>query len=84
MATTVHLPPDLLDVVDKHARDLGVSRNKFIVQALRQAIQERAAWSPGFVNELTLAADDTEGQNLVDEMTRAIAANRTRKAPPEL
>jgi hypothetical protein len=48
MATTVHIPKLLLDAVDRRARALKVSRNRFIVRTLEQEIAERKDWSPGF------------------------------------
>lgn len=84
MATTVHLPPDLLESVDKQANSLGLSRNRFIIEALKKAIEAQVAWSSGFLQELSAAAHDEDGRDLIDQMIQAIAANRTRKTHPEL
>jgi metal-responsive CopG/Arc/MetJ family transcriptional regulator len=84
MATTVHLPRGLLDSVDKRAGELGMSRNRYIILALEKAIEEETGWSPPFLEELAAAADDDESRELIDEMMKAITANRTRKDHPEL
>ncbi|HJS73072.1 MAG TPA: ribbon-helix-helix protein, CopG family, partial [Vicinamibacteria bacterium] len=34
MATTVHLPPELMERVDRRAQELGMSRNLYIRRAL--------------------------------------------------
>ncbi len=49
MPTTVHIPPTLLKSVDRRAKALGVSRNRLIVRALEQAINERVRWAPEFL-----------------------------------
>jgi predicted DNA-binding protein len=43
MPTTVHLPPELIERVDRRARELGVSRNLYIRRALERAIDEEAS-----------------------------------------
>lgn len=84
MATTVHLPPDLLEQVDRRAGDLGMSRNRYIRKALEQALRSETAWSGRFLDMLKEAGEDREGQRAVDEMRRAIASRRSRKKPPAL
>lgn len=84
MATTVHLPRDLLDAVDKQAGELGMSRNRYIILALERAIEEETGWSPDFLVELAAAAEDAAGRELIEEMMEAITAQRTRKPHPEL
>lgn len=84
MATTVHLPRDLLDAVDKQAGELGMSRNRYIMLALERAIEEETGWSPKFLEELAAAAEDEDGRELIAEMMEAITAHRTRKPHPEL
>ncbi|MCE7874452.1 ribbon-helix-helix protein, CopG family [bacterium CPR1] len=45
-ATTIHIPTSLLEVVDRRARTEGISRNRFILNALQRALAEDDAWSP--------------------------------------
>ena len=84
MATTVHIPPELLKRVDKRAGELGISRNRYIVSALERAIQEETTWSRHFLDALSEAAADTESHGAVEDMMQAIASGRSRKRPPEL
>lgn len=84
MSTTVHLPPELLDSVDRRARDLRMSRNRYIIRALERTLREEEGWSPRFLDALLAAEEDEEAQAAVEEMRSAIAVSHTRKAPPEL
>jgi predicted transcriptional regulator len=82
MATTVHLPPDLLEALDRRARELQISRNRLITRTLRAGLEERDSWSPAFIEAITdVSAAD---QRKVDEMLRAIDAGRSSKGPLEL
>ncbi len=84
MSTTVHLPPNLLKQVDYRASELRLSRNRYIIRALERSLETETRWSPRFVEELAVAREDEEGLQALAEMTAAIAAHRTRKAPPQL
>jgi predicted transcriptional regulator len=84
MATTVHLPPSLLESVDHRAYELGLSRNRYIIRALEHALASETRWSPQFVETLAEARSDDEGRAALAEMTAAIATRRTRKGPPPL
>lgn len=80
MPTTIHLPDDLLDRVDARAKRLRVTRNRYVVDALRKALADQTEWSPSFLEELSRMRP-IEG---VDELLEGIEAHRTRKAPPRL
>ncbi len=82
MATTVHIPKDLLEAVDDRARTLKLSRNRFIIRALSQMLSEDDDWSPGFLEALE-SADESDAA-AVDEMLEAIKNRRTSKKPVEL
>ena len=84
MTTTVHLPADLLESVDHQARELGMSRNRYIIRALKSALDSETRWSPRFVSELEAARLDEGGRKALAEMRAVLAKNRTRKDPPEL
>lgn len=84
MTTTVHLPVDLLESVDRLARELGMSRNRYIMRALKSALDSETRWSPRFVGELEAARSDEEGREALEEMRAGLSKNRTRKGPPEL
>ena len=84
MPTTIYLPPELLKEVDGHAKGLGMSRSKYIVRALKRAIEQESSWSRDFLEALASASEDREGSELIDEMMTAIHASRASKGPPEL
>ncbi len=84
MATTVHLPPDLLQSVDRQAVGSGLSRNRYIIRALQKALEEETGWSRRLLDTLAEAREDTESHEILDDMMRAIAARQSRKGPPEL
>ena len=84
MATTVHLPGDLLQSVDERAQELGISRNRYIVRALKKAVAEETTWSNEFLRMLDTAAHDRETHREIDRMNKAISAGRTRKRAPNL
>lgn len=84
MPTTVHLPTTLLDSVDQRARELGLSRNRYIIRALEHSLVAETQWSPRLVETLTAAREDEEARRDVEAMVADIARNRTRKTPPAL
>ena len=84
MSTTVHLPLQLLAMVDRRALDLGVSRNRYIIRALERTVAVETRWSAAFVAELAAARADSEGCGALADLRAAVAAGRTRKGPPAL
>jgi predicted transcriptional regulator len=83
MPTTVHIPDTLLKSVDRRARALGVSRNRLIIRALEQAVGERSAWTPEFLERLR-HVDDEETVAAVDELVEAVKQARRSKRPRTL
>lgn len=84
MTTTVHLPEDLLESVDHQAKELGMSRNRYIIRALKSALDSETRWSPRFVGELEAARSDEEGRDALAEMRAVLSKSRTRRDPLEL
>jgi predicted transcriptional regulator len=80
VATTVHIPDELLAKVDERAKAMKMARNRYIVEALRKALSEQSEWSPAFLEKL----DELEPIDGMDELEAAILANRTRKPAPRL
>jgi hypothetical protein len=80
--TSVHIPAALLDALDRHARRLGVSRNRVIVRALERELERGTGWSPGFFDALEAANPQDAGA--VTQMLGDIRARRTSKAAPKL
>ena len=83
MTTTVHLPPALLERVDKRARSLKLSRNQFVRRALDHLLAHETEWSGRFLSTLEEAATDEDGRREVDDIMRSVA-RRSRKGPPRL
>ena len=79
MATTVHIPDELLAALDRRATELGTSRNRLIVRAVEQSLREPAAWPPGFLDRFLSVT--TEQKAAVEEMMQAIVQNRRSKPP---
>jgi len=82
MATTVHLPSDLLSAIDRKARALRVSRNRLIVRALEREVAGGSEWSPGFFDRL--GEVDAETSEIVDDMLAAVRRARLSKRPRPL
>ncbi|HUF47187.1 MAG TPA: ribbon-helix-helix protein, CopG family [Vicinamibacterales bacterium] len=82
MPTTVHIPPALLKSVDRRARALGLSRNRLIVRALEQAVTERRAWAPEFLDRLRSVDDET--REAADELLSAVKQARRSRRPRQL
>jgi metal-responsive CopG/Arc/MetJ family transcriptional regulator len=76
MPTSVHLPPKLLEAVDRKAKSLRISRNQLVVQALEREVQD-GEWSAGFFERLANA--DSETSRAVDDMMRDIRKARRSK-----
>ena len=79
MATSVHIPPTLLEAVDRRARALRISRNRLIVKALERELAEGEEWSAGFFERSR--AVDPEEASAVDDMLAAVRARRRSKEP---
>jgi len=84
MPTTVLVPADLLDSVDLRAKELGMSRDRFVIRALERAIHEEVEWSEDFVKALAAATRDNESASVVDEMRGAISSGLRSKRPTQL
>ncbi|MYN64827.1 MAG: hypothetical protein F4X11_07355 [Acidobacteria bacterium] len=78
----MHLPVDLLASVDRQARALAMSRNRYIIRALERALATETGWSAEFLEALGSARADVEGRREMEDLRVAVAAGRTRKGPP--
>lgn len=82
MPTTVHIPPVLLEAIDRRAKALRLSRNRLIVRALARELNEPSGWSPEFLDRLRDV--DAETADAVDELLVAVTRARRSKRPREL
>ncbi len=80
MATTIHLPPPLLERIDQCAQRQRLSRNRFIRQSLEKTTQEQMDWSPAFLAELDHFTP-LDGDN---ELLEIIQRHRSSKSAPVL
>jgi hypothetical protein len=80
--TSVRLPDELVEALDRRAAALGLTRSQLIVQAVEQALADGSAWSPGFLKAIGTPRPELE--EAVDEMLGAIRTRRSRKEPPGL
>ena len=80
MATTVHIPADLLKMVDERAKLLSLNRNRFIVEAIKRALADQSTWSPEFLEFLRALQPLAASNAFVAD----IHANRRSKAGPVL
>ena len=82
MPTSIHIPKGLLVAVDRRAKQLGMSRNRFIVRALERDISKDAEWSPGFFEKF--APLNREDAAALDETLAVVRDHRRSKKPPIL
>jgi len=82
MPTSVHLPTELLEAVDKRARALKISRNQLVVRALEREVRGGNDWSPGFFE--TLASSSPELTKDVDDLLAHVRQTRHSKSARRL
>jgi predicted transcriptional regulator len=82
MATSVHLPKDLLEAVDRKARALRISRHQLVVRALERELRSGMDWSPGFFERLSQS--DPGLAKDVDELLQAVQQARRSKPARQL
>jgi hypothetical protein len=56
MATTVHLPPDIIAWLDREALRQGVTRNRLITNIIGREMNARDDWSYGLFPTLVESA----------------------------
>ena len=84
VATTVHIPKKLLEQVDARAKSLGVSRNRLVVEALRDKVRARDAWPAELLATLATPVDGATAK-AADDLDDAIRrGRRSRKKAPAL
>ena len=79
-STTVHLPDVLLSKIDKIVKEIGISRNRFIIKACEEALKENAGrWPEGFFEPDLSAANLKLLREGVAEMEDAIMQMRRNR-----
>jgi hypothetical protein len=82
MATTFHIPPELLTAIDERARAQKISRNRFVILSLKKALENDDAWSPEFLEALEETDESTA--KVVDAVLEGIKRHRSSKGPASL
>ena len=79
--TSVRLPDELIEALDRRAEALGLSRSQLIIQAIEKAIAESSEWSPKFLDAIGSPRADLDVA--VDELMDAISSRRSRSEVPD-
>jgi hypothetical protein len=80
--TSIRLPEDLIDALDRKAAAQGITRGQLIVQAVEHALTDQSAWSSAFLK--AIGSPRPEREEAVDAMMDAIRARRSRSDAPGL
>jgi Arc/MetJ-type ribon-helix-helix transcriptional regulator len=79
-STTVHLPEALLTKIDQIVNDIGISRNRFIIQACEEALNNIAGqWPEDFFDPELGSANLKLLKEGVAEMEEAILRMRKNR-----
>lgn len=79
-STTAHIPERLLSRIDQLVKEKGISRNRFIVQACEQALENSAGQWPEDFFESELKREDLKLlREAVFEMEEAIICMRKNR-----
>jgi hypothetical protein len=79
-STTIHFPPDILTEIDRAARKIGVSRNKFVLKACEDVLSRFAGeWPKGFFETPSIEEDLLLLREAAEEMETGIYANRKNR-----
>lgn len=84
-STSVHIPDELLNQLDRTAKRRRVSRNRLIVDACRSLVGEsHADWPDGFFAHEHLSVRDLKllRASYDDWSARIRSARRSKTAPP--
>ena len=80
--TSIRLPEELIDALDRKAAAQGITRSQLIVQAVEHALTDQSAWSSDFLK--AIGSPRPELEEAVDAMMDAIRARRSRNDAPGL
>ena len=84
-STTVHIPDSLLSKIDQIVADQGISRNRFIIKACKEALKNSAGqWPQDFFEPKISPANLRLLKEGVDEMEAAIIKTRKNRVDIKL
>ena len=79
-STTFHVPDDLLVEIDRAARTRGQSRNKFVLQACREALARKGGdWPKDFFAPLAAPEAERPLAEAGMELETAVLAHRRNR-----
>jgi hypothetical protein len=79
-STTFHVPEDLLIDIDRAARARGQSRNRFVLQACREALARKAGeWPKDFFVPLASPEDEQLLAEAGKELEAVVLAHRRNR-----
>ena len=79
-STTVHLPTEILKSIDTVARRRGISRNKFVIQACKEAVSRDAGeWPEGFFNLQLSSRDEDLLNEACNELENRVLSRRKNR-----
>ena len=83
-STSVHFPRGTLEEITRRAAETGVSRNRFVVDACRQALERgRPRWPQGFFSDAHLSrAALSELRASAAAFDTAMRDGRASRRPP--
>ncbi len=80
--TSIRLPEELIQALDRKAAAHGITRSQLIIQAVEQTLADQSAWSPDFLE--AIGTPRPELDEAVGAMMKAIRARRSRNGAPGL
>lgn len=80
--TSVRLPEDLVEALDRRAEALGLTRSQLIVRAVEKAIAASEDWSPKFLDAIGSPREELSAA--VDDLMEAVSSRRSRGEAPDL
>jgi len=84
-STSVHLPPAIVEQLDRLAAERGTSRNRVILEACEELLaQHRGDWPAGFFDSDLGPEDLQELRSGGTEMESAILQSRRERSVPPL
>ncbi len=84
-STTIHIPDDILTEIDRTAKRKKISRNRFVLEACKEALQRDAGeWPEGFFRQSLSHEEKDLLLEAVSEMEIAISQNRRNRGTPLL
>jgi hypothetical protein len=83
VATTVHIPEELLSKIDATSQTLGISRNRFVIQACADALaRQSGTWPKGFFDRDLSGEDQALLKEATAEMEIGILMARRNRGVP--